>query len=504
MEAPLALAPLLEQTGGVLLAALAAAAVVAPSARTRAYSTLGALALAPALLVGQIHASAQFRPIARHPLVALVAGLVALGLLALAARWLRARPRWFPLVVVAALPFRIPIQSGGTTSNLLVPLYLVIATGALAFFIPRIRASDPEGHADLAPSGTALALIAFVGLYAVQALYSPAEKNAESQLVFFYVPFALLFALLREYEWTRRRALESLGVLTGLAVVLVGIGYVEYATKRVLLNPKVIDTNAFSDYFRVNSLFFDPNIYGRFLAIVMLGLTVVLLWNGSRRVGWACAALLAVLWGGLVLSFSQSSFVALLAGLAVLAARRWDARRTALAVGGVILAGAVFVVAAQGVLKLDLGSASSVNRGTSGRLNLVRGGLRQFGARPVLGFGSGSFAKVYRERHRGSRQTAVSASHTIPVTVAAEQGVVGLVAYLVLVVVTVRGLLRARPPDDPVNAFLLAAFVALVLHTLIYAAFLEDPTTWALLGIAAAYARVPSRPPARAPAVAVP
>ena len=35
------------------------------------------------------------------------------------------------------------------------------------------------------------------------------------------------------------------------------------------------------NYFRVNSLFFDPNIYGRFLAIVMVVLTTVVLW--SRR-----------------------------------------------------------------------------------------------------------------------------------------------------------------------------------------------------------------------------
>ena len=156
---------------------------------------------------------------------------------------------------------------------------------------------------------------------------------------------------------------------------------------------------------------------------------------------------------------------------------------------GVGVVGVVFVIAAQGTLKLDLGSSASLNRGTSGRLDLVKGGLHQFGARPVFGYGSGSFAKVYRERHRGARQQAVSASHTIPVTVAAEQGVVGFLAYLALVFVAFRGLIRALPEErrsDPLAAYLLAAFTALVLHTLIYAAFLEDPATWAILGIGAA------------------
>ena len=44
------------------------------------------------------------------------------------------------------------------------------------------------------------------------------------------------------------------------------VGFWEYPARALLLNPKVIDSNQFESYFRVNSLFFDPNIYGRFLA----------------------------------------------------------------------------------------------------------------------------------------------------------------------------------------------------------------------------------------------
>ena len=57
----------------------------------------------------------------------------------------------------------------------------------------------------------------------------------------------------------------------------------KHATRTLLLNPKVIASNAFGSYFRVNSLFFDPNIYGRFLALVMLGLAGVLLWERRPR-----------------------------------------------------------------------------------------------------------------------------------------------------------------------------------------------------------------------------
>ena len=54
--------------------------------------------------------------------------------------WLFARrPRLFPVLAVIALPFRLPIETGGQTANLLVPLYFVIAAGALAWLVPRLR-----------------------------------------------------------------------------------------------------------------------------------------------------------------------------------------------------------------------------------------------------------------------------------------------------------------------------------------------------------------------------
>ncbi len=37
-----------------------------------------------------------------------------------------------------ALPFRVPISTGGNTSNLLVPLYFVVAAGALAWLVPAL------------------------------------------------------------------------------------------------------------------------------------------------------------------------------------------------------------------------------------------------------------------------------------------------------------------------------------------------------------------------------
>ena len=56
----------------------------------------------------------------------------------------------------------------------------------------------------------------------VQAVYADDSAKALEQVVFFYVPFALLFALLRGLEWTPRRLAWGGGVLVALALVFAG------------------------------------------------------------------------------------------------------------------------------------------------------------------------------------------------------------------------------------------------------------------------------------------
>jgi O-antigen ligase len=478
----------------ILAALLAAGAVLLPGARQRALATLGALILAPALLVSDIWDTDQVRPLRDHPSVA-VAGIVAgVAVLAALAVLIDRRPAVFPLAAAAAIPFRVPIASGGSTANLLVPLYVVVGAGALAYAIPRIFGDKSELR-ERKPTVVEWLLAGSVVLYAVQAAYSDDFDKALENVVFFYVPFALLFALLARIVWTPKLAVQVLGVLAALALAFAGVGFVEYATRHLFLNPKVIASNQFESYFRVNSLFFDPNIYGRFLAIVMLGVATALIWARRPRDVWVCAAVLAVLWAGLVLTLSQSSFAALLLGLLVLAGTRWNPR-WALGVGAAALVvGVAFVAVAPHSVRLDLSSSKSADSGTSGRYDLVKGGVNLFADKPLQGYGSGAFSRAYRHAEKGSAEKAVSASHTIPITVAAEQGVPGLALYLALLVAGFSLLLR-HVRADPVRAAVAAAFTALVLHTWSYASFLEDPLTWALLGMGLALA-LAAPPPTR-------
>jgi O-antigen ligase len=497
---------------GVLAAAAGAAgAILLPAGRLRSLAMLAALILFPALILGDQWHSHQIADLRDHP-----SRLAALGLLGVVAalalayvfrRW----PMVLPLAIVAALPFRVPLHAGGDTANLLVPLYLVIAGGVLAaalgewqqgrgvdpgagFFAlrrsslakPVVRKTGRRARID-PPALLPYVLAGFVLLYALQTLYSPDFSKGLQNVCFFVVPFSLVYGLLRDVSWDRKLLTLVLWVIGIEAVCFVVVGSVEYVSRSLFWNDQVIRSNEFHTYFRVNSVFWDPNIYGRYLALVAVAAMSALLWTRERRLLTLLTALLAVLWIGLASTFSQSSFVALLAGLGVLAALRWSVKWTVVAL-------AVAVAAMAGTFNFG-----RLNIDTSGRANLVSGGIHLFAQRPLYGYGSGSFPKAYRE-HVEIRKAPVSVSHTEPVTIAAEQGLVGLVTYGALVAlalwVMASGILVARAPPARLSvarAAILATFTALIVHTMAYAGFFEDPITWVLLAAAASLAAADQR-----------
>lgn len=480
---------LLAGAGVLLAAAAAAAAILLPAGRLRSAAMLAALVLFPALILGDQWHSHQIADLRDQPVRLALLGCLALTASAALALGFHRWPVLMPLAIVAALPFRVPLTAGGDTANLLVPLYLVIAGGVLAETI-RGRSTRPRGSGATAWLPGLLA--AFVALYAVQVLYSEDFSKGLQDVCFFLVPFSLVYGLLRDVSWDKRLLVLVMWVIGIEATAFVLVGSVEYVSRSLFWNDQVIRSNEFHTYFRVNSVFWDPNIYGRYLALVAIVAMSVLLWARERQTLALLTGLIAVVWVGLVPTYSQSSFVALLAGLAVLAALKWSVRWTAMAVGAFAVVGVLVVLLAGGASKL---SPSRINIDTSGRANLVSGGIHLFSQRPIYGYGSGSFPKAYRQ-HVRTKKAPVSVSHTEPVTIAAEQGLVGLSLYLALIATALWTMAAGLRPSlsrlaryGPVaRAAVLAAFVALLVHTMAYAGFFEDPITWVLLAAAGSLA----------------
>jgi O-antigen ligase len=476
------LSEVLSAVGVLVAAGASAASILLPPGRARSLAMLVAIGLFPVLIVGDQWHTAQIVDLrhddGRIAVLVISALVVVVGLAAVFRRW----PPLLPLAIVATLPFRVPLHAGGDTANLLVPLYLVIAAAAVATLL-RDWTAPPAAQA---ARPLAWLLAAAVVLYALQTLYSDDFSKGLQNVCFFFVPFTVAYRLLREVRWDRRLLTLVLWVVAIEAVAFVLIGSVEYVSRDLFWNDQVIRSNEFHTYFRVNSVFWDPNVYGRYLALVIVVAMAALLWVRERRPLALLTALVAVLWLGLAETFSQSSFIALLAGLAVLAAIRWSWRWTLAAVAAGLVGAVLVITLVGGSGKV---SFSRLNVDTSGRANLVQGGIDLFAERPLWGYGSGSFQAAYRD-HRENKDVPVSVSHTEPVTVAAEQGLAGLAIYVALIIValwTMTAGIRG-PPPLAARAAVLAAFVALLLHTMSYAGFFEDPITWVLLAVGASLA----------------
>ncbi len=476
---------------------LAGGGLLAADRRLRWGSILLALLFAFVLVCGLAWDGplADLRESTARLAILAVVGLALLGALA----WLfRRHVIALPLLLVAALPFRIPVELGGDTSNLLIPLYLVIAAAVVAAFWDSVISRKP-GPAGLSSRPLDLVLGAAVILYALQAIWSVDIPSAAQVVAFFLVPFAALYASLVAIEWRREVVMKCLLIVAVQGVLFAAIAIVQAAIGEIFWNPALIASNDFHLYFRANSLFWDPNIYGRYLALALLLGVSCLVWIGDRRRSILFSLGLAFLWVGLLFAWSQSSFISLVVGLLVLVALRYDLRWAVVAAPIVVLAifGAVFL----GADRDDSRGAAAA--ATSGRTSLVSGGLALAADRPVAGWGSGSFSRAFAERE-GLDPDQTSISHNEAITIAAEQGVLGLAAYALVLVTalwTLFGGLRSLAPGlggtpstggTPLLTLqarmgLSAGFCLLFAHTMGYAGFLTDPLTWALLALAAAF-----------------
>jgi O-antigen ligase len=476
---PLELIGILAACGG------AALALVSDDERIRHWAILLALVAAPALVAGDVWHESRFVELRAEPakLTALVAA-AAIGVAVLAILF-RRFPGLFPVLAFAAMPLRVPVALGGETSNLLVPLYGVIAAQFVAGSLGLLRSEQRPSAA--APLRLAVwlrrLLAATLVLYALQTAYSVDVSNAIENACFFLVPFAVLFIQLTEVRWSRALLLRVFWAVVAAGLVCAFVAFGEYATRDLLLNDELQQSNQIHLYFRVNSLFHDPNVFGRYLALLIVALGAAVAWARRTSTAALSAATAGVLLVALAFSFSLTSFAAVIAGLLVLALLRLGLRWAATAAGIIVVVAAAFV-ALGGLERSAVGPQRNLESETSGRTDLVSGGVRLAKDRPGWGWGSGSFGRAFTDHIERAKTTT---SHSEPITVAAEQGAIGIVLYLALLVVSLLLVFAGGVRGSPARAAVAACYVAMIVHSLGYAGFLIDPATWALLALAFAF-----------------
>jgi hypothetical protein len=423
-------------------------------------------------------------------LAAGVAGIVVLA--AVAAVFVRAPALVIPTLLVAA-PFRLPfdfdrdhrfffaLAQGGKLGRL-VPLYVVLAAAVTAYVWRVLRG------AEVAPIPRLLAApaAAFFALASVSLLWSRDLDAGANLLAFFLLPFAALLAIVARAElapWLPK-ALAVISI--GLASLFAAIGLWQEVTEDLFFySPTLEVSNAYSPFFRVTSLFTDPSLYGRHL---VLGFAVLLVLLLTDRINlYLAAGIGTLLFAGLYFSYSQTSMASLfvVAFVVTLVAGDPAARRA------VAVASAIVVVAASAFVVVGARD-ESFGDVTSGRWTRVERTADVVREAPFFGVGLGAQPEVSQElaQQNGAR-TGRFVSHTTPLTVAAELGIVGLVIYALLLAAAIRMVMLLRDRDVALGLSLGAVLLTLFVHALAYSGFFEDPVTWLTLGIGAAYLAAP-------------
>jgi putative inorganic carbon (HCO3(-)) transporter len=403
--------------------------------------------------------------------------LAGVAIAAVLAAAFRREPWLLPILALACIPIRI----GWLHHQLLVPLYVVVLAAAMQLAW-EIAHGDPRVR-ELRAATKPLALyLAWVGL---SLGWSQSAHDGAIEVLAFYLPFTVLALAVARLPWKRLGLWALYAELAVMALVFSVVGFYQYETRNVFENPKVIYSNAYAAFFRVNSVFWDPSIYGRFLVVAMIPSVVLIVRGRSMRVAWIAAAALLVTWFGLLISFSQSSFAALVVAVICIAfvAWRW---RALLAVGlAVVVLGGLAVAQPTVRRSIQHHTTSGLNSASSGRYSLVANGIRIAVAHPVRGVGVGGFEHAYARRVtrlHGKKNLKTAASHDTPVTIAAETGFVGLALFVWLLVGVTKDVLRTNRLV-PLAAGL--SIAAILVHSLFYNDFFEDPTTWLLLGLIA-------------------
>ena len=445
--------------------------------------------------LGCVALAAWLAPSGHHR--AYAAAAVAGVLLAVFLAWLFVRVPWLLAVaVVGFAPARIPVTVGHTSANLLLPMYVVVAGAALALGWELYR-GDLRMR-ELGPLALPLAL--FVGWSGIAFLWSQDRRQGAIYLLFFVLPFAVLAVFLARVPWAPGWAATIWVQLVGMALAFAVIGIWQYSTRNLFWNPKVIVDNAYATsswFYRVNSVFYDPSIYGRFLVVAILAAVVPVLFVRGA-VAWAALVAVVVVWVGLVPSFSQSSFAGLAAGVVVALAALWRRR----SVVPIAIAVAALLAVSLGVPQARhriLGKAG-LSHATGGRSKLVRNGIRLAVHHPVIGVGTGGFRHAYAKlTHLRGKEPNAAASHDTPITIAAEGGIPGLALFVWLLAAVFLVAFRANPVRGPTGRARLAlglALVSIVTHSLFYDALFEDPLFWAALALSVVAARSEPAPEA--------
>ncbi len=419
------------------------------------------------------------------------------------------RPRAGLLTLVAALPLFGSPPGGPYLAALDTAALAAIATGwrggrsapsalgwpAAAFVALSLASLVPSPYWPPAwhPSALLDLLAAFPGVASWSALYS---WRAAADLL---LGWGLFLTIRRAFAGG-----SALPLARALLVGLVGVVVLGLASHVGLL-----DLGGFrpehgsSATRRLHSVFFLSGWLAEYLVLATPAAITALVATGRRgsQLAVPLAALACVCLGLTLQRGAWGAAVAQVVFLAAAVAPRWKseprrASKAALAVGGALALTAVALVATGSPVKSMVERARSIESGLLPRLPLWTAAVDMTVDRPVLGWGLGTFTPAYDLAHPPGSEGASkyrNTAHSLYLDVAAERGVLGLLALGLLGFAVGACLVRPRAGQEALARSLGAGFVGALVYGLVqYLFHLRSINLlfWVLLGCVALVSRL--------------
>jgi glycosyltransferase involved in cell wall biosynthesis/O-antigen ligase len=379
------------------------------------------------------------------------------------------------------------IQVSRIVMVVMIATLLVGAYGGLKVRLPDISLWLPPA-----------ALVLYAGLSSVIADSLPGVKMVAAALAYSLVGLAI-------YNWARDRGVQE-RLWLWFAISCIGlslIGVLQRATGSYIWNAPDVGVS------RINATFYDPNVLGRVLTMMIVVGVALAPAIAGRRTRSVLIAAMVLASAALPFTYSRQAWVfgGVVLLLAVITSRQ---RRDALLLAGTSLA--VFVAVSVLVpevqarinqLQQNLTGAPShlFERPGLAFLNylpldserhyLIAAGLQMFYDHPLFGLGFGKYPAAISGPYHGfilSGYTTI-ASHTSLVTILAELGLVGFALTAWWVYSYTRHTVAAAGRDDAGRAFVLAPFMAIAvifLESQLNGRLLDEPYLFVFLGLAAA------------------
>jgi O-antigen ligase len=206
---------------------------------------------------------------------------------------------------------------------------------------------------------------------------------------------------------------------------------------RILGTPDMVRASGTFDHYMTFS--------GQMLMLGALGIGLLLFWAEGSTV-WGLSAAVVCFLGGVITSFTRNAWLGLISAVLVIGGLK-DRKAFILTAFILLVMVSILVLANPGLREraMSIGAVKS-DESIKERFKLWRIALEMIQNRPLLGVGSGNFQAEMERYREPNGPSSHSHAHNTLIEVTAENGLIGLSAYIYIWFVFFREMIRGLKP----------------------------------------------------------